>query len=137
LCVLRLTISNYIFLIILRHTYQRSFRTSEDMSLPLLLDFLSHPKVSSLAITVNTYSKTMPMDDVMKKIDLESLTIISGPPSYISAILHSAFATPSLARLSLLLNRLLNILIFPEVCWKYCFKSLLNCAVCIILCCHN
>jgi hypothetical protein len=22
-------------------------------------------------------------------------------------------------------------------CWKYCFKSLLNCAVCIILCCHN
>jgi hypothetical protein len=51
----------------------------------------------------------------MKKIDLESLAIISGPPLYIFAILHSAFAAPSLARLSLLLNYLPNILILPEV----------------------
>jgi len=103
----------------------RSFGTSEDIPLPLLLDFLSrHPKLSSLAITVNTFTKTMPTDDVMKKVDLESLRIISGPPSYIFAILRSALATPFLARLSLLLNHLPNMLIFPEVlkCLALCQK---------------
>jgi hypothetical protein len=66
----------------------QSFQTSKDMPLPLLLDFLSqHPKVSSLAITVNTYSKTMPMDDVIKRIDLKSLTIISGL-FFLSCTLH-------------------------------------------------
>jgi hypothetical protein len=97
----------------------RSFQASEDIPLPLLLDFLSrHPKISSLAITANTAntcSKIMPTDDFIKKFDLKSLTIISGPPSYIFTVLHSASAAPSLARLSLLLDHLPNILIFPEV----------------------
>lgn len=94
----------------------RSFQASEDIPLPLLLDFLSrHPKISSLAITPNTCGKTMPMDDFIKKIDLKSLTIISGPPSYIFTVLRSASAAPSLARLSLLLDHLPNTLIFPEV----------------------
>jgi hypothetical protein len=102
----------------------RSFQTSEDMPLPLLLDFLSrHPKVSILAITVNTYSKTTLTDNI-EKIDLASLTIISGPPSYILPVLRSASAAPSLARLSLLLNYLPNMSIFPEVlkCLAVCQK---------------
>lgn len=102
----------------------RSFRTSEDMPLPLLLDFLSrHPKVSILAITVHTHSKTTPMDDIIEKIDLKSLTVLSGPPSYIFNVLRSASAAPSLARLSLLLNHP-NMLIFPEVlkCLAVCKK---------------
>ena len=54
----------------------RSFQTIEDMPLPLLLDFLSqHPKVSILAITVHTHSKTTRMDDIIEKIDLKSLTV--------------------------------------------------------------
>ena len=57
------------------------------MPLPLLLNFFSwHPKFGILTITVNTYSKTMPMDDVIKKIDLKLFEIISGPPSYIVII---------------------------------------------------
>jgi hypothetical protein len=109
------------------------------MPLPLLLDFLSrHPKVSILSIIVNTYSKTTPMDDVIEKIDLKSLTVISGPPSYVFNILRSASAAPSLARLSLLLNHLPNdVLIFPEVlkCLAVCQKveafeaKLRNCQV--------
>ena len=95
------------------------------MPLPLLLDFLSrHPKVSSLAITVKTCNKTLPTDDVIKKVDLKSLTVISGPPSHIFTVLRSASAAPSLARLSLLLNHLPNMLIFPEVfkCLALCRK---------------
>ena len=102
----------------------RSFQTSEDMPLPLLLDFLSrHPKISILAITVNTYNKTTLTDDI-EKIDLASLTIISGPPSYILTVLRSASSAPSLARLSLLLNYLPNASIFPEVlkCLAVCEK---------------
>lgn len=94
----------------------RSFQTSEDMPLPLLLNFLSrHPKVHTLAITVNTYSKTMPTDDVIENFDLKCLTVISGPPSYILPVLRSASAAPSLARLSFLLNYVPNASIFPEV----------------------
>jgi hypothetical protein len=103
----------------------RSFQASEDIPLPLLLDFLSrHPKISTLAITVNTFSKNKPTDDVIEKIDLNSLSIISGPPSYILAVLRSASAAPSLARLSLLLNHLPNMSIFPEVlkCLAACQK---------------
>jgi hypothetical protein len=103
----------------------RSFQTSEDMPLPLLLDFLSrHPKISILAIIVNTYSKITPTDDVIEKINLKSLTIISGPPSYILTVLRSASAAPTLARLSLLLNHLPNMSIFPEVlkCLAVCQK---------------
>lgn len=103
----------------------RSFQTSEDMPLPLLLNFLSrHPKISILAITVNTYSKTTPTDDVVEKIDLKSLAIVSGPPSYILTVLRSASAAPSLARLSLLLNHLPNMSILPEVlkCLAVCQK---------------
>ena len=103
----------------------QSFQTSEDMPLPLLLDFVSrHPKVSILAITVNTYSKATPMDDITEKIDLKSLTVISGPPTYIFNVLRSAFVAPSLARLSLQLNHLPNMLIFPEVlkCLAVCQK---------------
>ena len=103
----------------------RSFQASEDIPLPLLLDFLSrHPKVSTLAITVNKFSKHKPTDGVIGKIDLNSLLIISGPPSYILAVLHSASAAPSLARLSLLLNHLPDMLIFPEVlkCLAMCQK---------------
>ena len=95
------------------------------MPLPLLLDFLSrHPKVGILAITVNTYSKTMPTDDVIEKIDLKLFEIISGPPSYILPILRSACTAPSLARLSLMLNYLPNMSIFPEVleCLAVCQK---------------
>ena len=75
-------------------------------------------------ITVNTYSKITPTDDVIEKIDLKSLTIISGPPSYILTVLRSASAAPTLARLSLLLNHLPNMLIFPEVlkCLALCQK---------------
>jgi len=92
-----------------------SFQTSKDMPLPLLLNFLSqHPKFSILTVTVNTYSKTMPMDDIIEKIDLKSLTVISGPPSYIFNVLCSASAAPYLARLSLLLNHLPNKMIFPR-----------------------
>jgi hypothetical protein len=97
----------------------RSFQTSEDMPLPLLLDFLSHhPNVSILAITVDTYSETIDTyseTTPTEKIDLKSLRIISGPPSYILSVLRSASAAPSLARLSLLVNRLPNMSIFPEV----------------------
>jgi hypothetical protein len=103
----------------------RSFQASEDVPLPLLLNFLSrHPIVSSLAITINTCSKTKPTDDVIKKIDMKSLTIISGPPSYIFTVLRSASTAPSLARLSLLLSHLPNMLIFPEVlkCLALCQK---------------
>ena len=105
----------------------RSFQTSEDMPLPLLLNFLSrHPKISILGISVNTYSKpeTMPMDDVIEKFDLKSLTIISGPPSYILTVLRSASAALSLVRLSLLLNHLPDVSIFPEVlkCLAVCQK---------------
>ena len=66
----------------------------------------------------------MPTDDVMKKFDLKSLTIISGPPSYIFTILCSASAPPSLARLLLLLNHLPNMLILSEVlkCIALCQK---------------
>ena len=95
------------------------------MPLPLLVDFLSrHPKISILAITVNTYSKITPTNDVIEKIDLKSLTIISGPPSYILTVLRSASAAPTLARLSLLLNHLPNTSIFPEVlkCLAVCQK---------------
>jgi len=102
----------------------RSFQTSEDMPLSLLLGFLSrHPKVSILAIT-NTYSKPTLMDDIVEKIDLKSLTIISGPPSYILTVLRSASTAPSLTRLSLLLNYLPNMSIFPEVlkCLAVCQK---------------
>jgi hypothetical protein len=103
----------------------RSFQTSEDMPLPLLLEFLSrHPKVAILAITINTYSKIMPNDGVIEKIDLKFLKIISGPPSYILTVLRSASAAPSLARLSLILNHLPNMSIFPEVlkCLAVCQK---------------
>ena len=103
----------------------RSFQTSEDMPISILLDFLSrHPKVSILAITVNTYSKTTPTDDVTEKFDLKSLTVISGPPSYIHTVLRSASAAPFLARLSLLVNHLPNMSIFPEVlkCLVLCQK---------------
>lgn len=85
-------------------------------SLPLLFNFLSqHPKVSTLTITVNTFSKNNPMDNVIKKFDLESLKIISGLLSYILTVLRSASSAPSLARLILLLNHLPNLSIFPEV----------------------
>ena len=103
----------------------RCFQTSEDMPIPLLLEFLSrHPKVSVLAITVNKYCKTTPTDDAIENFDLKALTIISGPPSYISTVLRSASAAPSLARLSLLLNHLPNMSIFPEVlkCLAVCQK---------------
>lgn len=103
----------------------RSFQTSEDMPLPLLIDFLSrHPKVTILAITINTYGKTTPTDDVIEKIDLKLLRIISGPPSYILTVLRSASTAPSLARLSLILNHLPNMSIFPEVlkCLAVCQK---------------
>ena len=128
LCSFQATSTNFLWKTLLKMTTfpkLRSFQTSEDMPLPLLLDFLSrHPKVSILAITVNTYSKTTPMDDVIEKIDLKSLTVISGPPSYIFNVLRSASAAPSLARLSLLLNHLPNMLIFPEVlkCLAVCQK---------------
>jgi hypothetical protein len=129
LCSFQATSSNFLWKTLLKTTTfpkLRSFQTSEDMPLPLLLDFLSrHPKVSILAITVNTYSKTTtPMDDVIEKIDLKSLTVISGPPSYIFNVLRSASAAPSLARLSLLLNDLPNMLIFFEVlkCLALCQK---------------
>jgi hypothetical protein len=103
----------------------RSFQTSEDMPLPLLLDFLSsHPNIYILAITVNTYTKTTLPEDIIDKIDLKSLTVISGPPSYILNVLRSASAAPSLARLSLLLNHLPNTSIFPAVlkCLAVCQK---------------
>ena len=103
----------------------RFFQMSEDIPLPLLLNFLfQHSKVSSLAITVNKDSKTMLTNYVMGKFDLKSLTIISGPPSYIFTILHSVSAPPSLAWLLLLLNHLLNMLIFSEVlkCLALCQK---------------
>ena len=103
----------------------RFFQTSEDIPLPLLLDFLfRHPKVSSLAITGNKDSKTMLTDYVMKEFDLKSLIIISGPPSYIFTILRSVSVPLSLAQLSLLLNHLLNMLIFPKVlkCLALCQK---------------
>ena len=95
------------------------------MPLPVVLNFLSqHPKVSILAITVNTYSKTTPSDNVIEKIDLKSLKIMSGVPSYILTVLHSASAAPSLAQLSLLLNHLQNTTIFPKVlkCLAVCQK---------------
>jgi hypothetical protein len=128
LCSFKATSTNFLWKTLLKMTTfpkLRSFQTSEDMPLPLLLDFLSrHPKVSILAITVNTYSETTPMDDVIEKIDLKSLTVISGPPSYVFNILRSASAAPSLARLSLILNHLPNMLIFPEVlkCLAVCQK---------------
>ena len=103
----------------------RSFQASKDIPLPLLLDFLSrHPKVSTLAITVNIFSKYKPTDGVIEKFDWNSLSIISGPPSYILTVLRSASAAPSLARLSLLLNHLPNMLIFPKVlkCLAMCQK---------------
>ena len=103
----------------------RSFQASEDIPLPLLLDFLSrHRKVSTLAITVNTYSKNQMTNDVREIFDLKSLSIISGPPSYILTVLRSASAAPSLSRLSLLLNHLPNMSIFPEVlkCLSVCQK---------------
>ena len=60
----------------------------------------------------------------MKKFNLKSLTIISGPPSYIFTILHSVSVPLSLARLLLLLNHPPNMLIFPEVlkCLALCQK---------------
>jgi hypothetical protein len=128
LCSIQATCTSFLWKTILNTTTfpkLRSFQTSEDMPLPLLLDFLSrHPKVSSLAITVNTCNKTMPTDDFIKKIDLKSLTVISGPPSHIFTVLHSASAAPSLARLSLLFNHLPNMLIFPEAlkCLALCQK---------------
>ena len=103
----------------------RSFHASEDIPLSLLLDFLSrHPRVSTLALTLNTYSKNQPTNDVREKFDLKSLSIISGPPSYILTVLRSASAAPSLSRLSLLLNHLPNKSIFPEVlkCLALCQK---------------
>ena len=101
------------------------FQTSKDIPLPLLLDFLFwHPKVSSLTITVNKDSKTMLTNYVMKKFDLKSLIIISGPPSYIFTILCSVSIPLSLAWLLLLLNHLPNMLIFPKVlkCLAPCQK---------------
>lgn len=128
LCSLGATSTSFLWKTLLNTTTfpkLRSFQTSEDMPLPLLLDFLSrHPKVSILAITVNKYSKTTPIDDLIEKFDLKSLSIISGPPSYIFTVLRSASAAPSLARLSLLLNHLPNTSIFPEVlkCLAVCQK---------------
>jgi hypothetical protein len=103
----------------------RSFQASEDLPLPLLFDFLSrHPKLSTLAITVNTYSKITPMDNVREIFDLRSLTNLSGPPSYIFTVLRSGSTAPSLAKLSLKLNHLPNKSIFPEVlkCLAMCQK---------------
>ena len=103
----------------------RSFHASEDIPCPLLLHFLSrHPKVSTLAITLNTFSKNKPTNEVRENFDLKSLSIISGPPSYILTVLRSASAAPSLSRLSLLLNDLPNMSIFPEVlkCLSVCQK---------------
>jgi hypothetical protein len=128
LCSVEATSTSFLWKTLLNTTTfpkLRSFQTSEDMPLPLLLDFLSrHPKVSSLAITVKTCNETLPTDDVIKKVDLKSLTVISGPPSHIFTVLRSASAAPSLARLSLLLNHLPNMLIFPEVfkCLALCRK---------------
>jgi len=128
LCSVQATSTSFLWKSLLNTTTfpkLRSFQTSEDMPLPLLLDFLSqHPKVSSLAIDVNTCNKTMPTDDVVKKVDLKSLKVISGPPLHIFTVLRSASAAPSLARLSLLLNHLPNMLIFPEVlkCLAFCQK---------------
>jgi hypothetical protein len=128
LCSLKATSTSFLWEMLLNTTTfpkLRSFQTSEDMPLPLLLNFLSrHPKVSTLAIKVNTYSKTTPMDGVTEKIDLKSLTVVSGPPSYIFTVLRSASAAPSLARLSLLLNHLPNMSIFPEAikCLAVCQK---------------
>src|SRR5208282_3856084 len=128
LCTVQATSTSFLWKLLLNTTTfpkLRSFQMSEDMPLPLLLDFLSrHPKVSSLAIDVNTCNKTMPTDDVVKKVDLKSLKVISGPPLHIFTVLRSASAAPSLARLSLLLNHLPNMLIFPEVlkCLAFCQK---------------
>jgi hypothetical protein len=128
LCSVQATSTSFLWETLLNTTTfpkLRSFQTSEDMPLPLLLDFLSqHPKVSSLAITVDTRNKTMPTDNVIKQVDLKSLTVISGPPSHVFTVLRSASAAPSLARLSLLLNHLPNKSIFPEVlkCLALCRK---------------
>ena len=128
LCSLEATSTSFLWKTLLNMTTfpkLQSFQTSEDMPLPLLLNFLSrHPKVSVLSITVNTHSKTTPTDDVIERIELKSLKIISGPPSYILTVLRSASVAPSLARLSLLVNHLLNLLIFPEVlkCLAMCQK---------------
>jgi hypothetical protein len=127
LCSFHGTSTNFLWKTLLKMTTfpkLRSFQTSEDIPLTLLLDFLfRHPKVSILAITVNTHSKTAPMDNVIEKIDLKSLTVISGPPPYIFNVLRSASVAPSLARLSLLLNQP-DMLIFPEVlkCLAVCQK---------------
>ena len=128
LCSLKATSTSCLWKMLLNTTTfpkLRSFQTSEDIPLSLLLDFLSrHPKVSTLAITVNTYNKTMPTDVIIEKIDLKSLRIISGPPSYIFTVLRSASAAPSLARLSLLLNHLPHVSIVPEAlkCLSVCRK---------------
>ena len=126
LCSYQATSTNFLWRTLLKmiaFPKLQSFQMSEDMPLPLLLDFLSrHPKVSILAITVHTHSKTMRMDDI-EKIDLKSLTVLSGSPSYIFNVLRSVSAAPSLARLSLLFNHP-NMLIFLEVlkCLAVCKK---------------
>ena len=78
-----------------------SFKVSQDIPLPFLLDFLSrHPRISTIIIDTETKVEAATAD-ITTSVVLESVAVISGPPSYVLALLHSASYPLSLTRLSL------------------------------------
>ena len=81
-----------------------ALQISEDLPPRQLLDFISHhPCLSRLSITPEAGHSHI-MHGIPRLYNLMSLTVISGPPSYVLAILHNASHRPSLERLSLLVD---------------------------------
>jgi hypothetical protein len=92
-----------------------TLKLSEDIPLKQLLDFISHHShLCRLSITREP-GFTCLMDGIGSFYDLMSLTAISGPPSYVLAILRSASCRLSLERLSLLVDDLPPSSIIPTI----------------------
>ena len=92
-----------------------ALKLSEDIPLKQLLDFIyRHSHLSRLSITRGT-GLTCPMHSIGSLYKLTSLTVISGPPSYVLAILRSASCRLSLERLSLLVDDLPPSSIIPTI----------------------
>lgn len=103
------------FLSVTKFPQLTTLKLSEDIPLKQLLDFVSrHSHLSSLSITQEP-GFTGLIHDIGNFYNLTSLTVISGPPSYVLAILRSASCRLSLERLSLLVDDLPPSSIIPTI----------------------
>ena len=81
-----------------------ALQISEDLPPRQLLDFISHHPCLSCLFIAPEAGHFHIMHSIPRLYDLMSLTVISGLPSYVLAILHNASHRPSLKRLSLLVD---------------------------------